>query len=569
MRELEGIGASSGLAIAPAYCLIEPNLIFDPKGVHDTEIEMERLKQSISSTKKQLKLIYDSTKQYMGEQKATIIAAQELVLEDPAWLTAISDQIKLGNNAEMALTKVADVYATTFAEMENDYMKERVADIRDVAKRMLSNLIGVNLPDLSLIQSEVILVADDLVPSLTVQLNKQYIKGIVTNVGGKTSHSAILARSLDIPAVVGTKKGTIDIKHGIPLIVDGEMGRVIIDPVDDIKRFYLNKQKVLVEGGKSLRHYLSVPSTTADGHTVHIVGNIGNTHDIDAVLAHGGEGVGLFRTEFLYMNRSGLPTEEEQFDVYRTVLLKMQNKPTVVRTMDIGGDKGLSYLGLPKESNPFLGYRAIRISLGRQHIFRTQLRALLKASVHGYLKIMFPMISILEEFRLAKSILLEEKQKLLNAGIPVSEKIEIGMMVETPAAAMVADFFVQEADFFSIGTNDLIQYMFAADRMNEQVSYLYQPYHPAILRAIQIVVEAAHKKGKWVGICGEMAGDQIAIPLLLGLGIDEFSMNPSAILRARSQITKLNKEELSEHLKHILTLATDKEVSQYVKEHLL
>ncbi|MEK4520697.1 phosphoenolpyruvate--protein phosphotransferase [Psychrobacillus sp. FSL W7-1457] len=569
MRELKGIGASSGLAIAPAYCLIEPNLMFDPKGVHDPEIEMERLKQSISNTKKQLKLIYDSTKQYMGEQKATIIAAQELMLEDPAWLSAISDQIQLGNNAEMALTNVADVYAKTFAEMENDYMKERVADIRDVAKRMLSNLLGVNLPDLSLIQSEVILVADDLVPSLTVQLNKQYIKGIVTNIGGKTSHSAILARSLDIPAVVGTKKGTIDIKHGIPLIVDGEMGRVIIDPVDDIKRFYLNKQKVLVEGDRSLSHYLSIASTTADGHNVHIGGNIGNTHDIDAVLANGGEGVGLFRTEFLYMNRSELPTEEEQLEIYQTVLLKMQNKPTVVRTMDIGGDKGLSYLGLPKESNPFLGYRAIRISLDRQHIFRTQLRALLKASIHGNLKIMFPMISILEEFRLAKSILLEEKQKLLNAGIPVSEEIEIGMMVETPAAAIIADFFVQEADFFSIGTNDLIQYMFAADRMNEQVSYLYQPYHPAILRAIQIVVEAAHKKGKWVGICGEMAGDQIAIPLLLGLGIDEFSMNPSAILRARSQITKLNKEELSEHLKHILTLATDKEVSQYVKEHLL
>lgn len=569
MRELEGIGASSGLAFAPAYCLIEPNLTFDTNGTQNPEIEMERLKESISNTKKQLKLIYDSTKQFMGEQKAAIIAAQELVLEDPTWLTSISDQIKLGNKAEMALTMVADVYAASFAGMENDYMKERVADIRDVAKRMLSNLLNVNLPDLSLIQSEVILVVDDLAPSLTVQLNKQYIKGIVTNIGGKTSHSAILARSLDIPAVVGTKRGTIEIEHGISLIVDGEMGRVIIEPKDDIKWFYLNKQKVLVEREKDLAQYLSVPSTTTDGYTVHIVGNIGNTHDIDAVLANGGEGVGLFRTEFIYMNRSELPTEEEQLEIYKNLLLKMQNKPTVVRTMDIGGDKGLSYLGLPKEGNPFLGYRAIRISLDRQDIFRTQLRALLKASIHGNLKIMFPMISILEEFRLAKSILLEEKQKLLNEGIPFSEEIEVGMMVETPAAVMISDFFVQEVDFFSIGTNDLIQYMFAADRINEKVSYLYQPYHPAILRAIQIVVEAAHKNGKWVSVCGEIAGDQIAIPLLLGLGIDEFSMNPSSILSARSQITKLNKEELSEHLKHILTLSTDKEVSQYVKKYLL
>lgn len=569
MRELEGIGASSGLAFAPAYCLIEPNLTFDTNGTQNPEIEMERLKESISNTKKQLKLIYDSTKQFMGEQKAAIIAAQELVLEDPTWLTSISDQIKLGNKAEMALTMVADVYAASFAGMENDYMKERVADIRDVAKRMLSNLLNVNLPDLSLIQSEVILVVDDLAPSLTVQLNKQYIKGIVTNIGGKTSHSAILARSLDIPAVVGTKRGTIEIEHGISLIVDGEMGRVIIEPKDDIKWFYLNKQKVLVEREKDLAHYLSVPSTTTDGYTVHIVGNIGNTHDIDAVLANGGEGVGLFRTEFIYMNRSELPTEEEQLEIYKNLLLKMQNKPTVVRTMDIGGDKGLSYLGLPKEGNPFLGYRAIRISLDRQDIFRTQLRALLKASIHGNLKIMFPMISILEEFRLAKSILLEEKQKLLNEGIPFSEEIEVGMMVETPAAVMISDFFVQEVDFFSIGTNDLIQYMFAADRINEKVSYLYQPYHPAILRAIQIVVEAAHKNGKWVSVCGEIAGDQIAIPLLLGLGIDEFSMNPSSILSARSQITKLNKEELSKHLKHILTLSTDKEVSQYVKKYLL
>lgn len=569
MREIEGIGASKGISIAPAYCLAEPKLVFDLQGSQGPKIEEERFKKSITNTEVQLMLIYESTKKHMGEQKAAIISAQQLVLEDPAWTSAILDHINKGSSAEKALIEVADRYIALFAAMEDDYMKERAADIQDLTKRLLANLSGVKLPDISLIQTEVILVTDDLLPSLTVQLDKRYIKGIVTNIGGVTSHSSILARSLGIPAVVGTKKGTMEIEHGVSLIVDGEKGKIFIDPTEEIKRFYMSKQKVLEEREDLLRSYLSVPSTTLDGYTVHVVANIGEAKDIEAVHANGGEGVGLFRTEFIYMNRNRLPTEEEQFQVYQTVLSKMGNKPTVVRTMDIGGDKEVSYLNLPKEMNPFLGYRAIRISLDRQHIFRTQLRALLKASMYGNLKIMFPMVAALEEFRMAKSILLEEKQKLLIEGTPVSEDLEIGMMVETPAAVMISDLFSQEADFLSIGTNDLIQYMFAADRMNEQVSYLYQPYHPAILRAIKLIVDAAHSNGKWVGVCGEMAGDQIAIPLLVGLGIDEFSMNPSSILSARSQITKLNKEELTEHLEHILTLATNKEVLEYCKKHQL
>ena len=569
MRELKGIPASTGVAIAKAYSFVEPILSYDQNHIQEPEIEVNRLKNSIASTKEQLQLIYAATRQHLGEEKATIFSAQQLVLEDPVWIAAIIEQINEGKNAETALTEITDMYRAMFLALDNDYMKDRVIDIQDVSKRLLADLLGVKLPDLSLIDSEIIIVAEDLTPSVTVQLNKQYVKGTITNIGGTTSHSAILARSLGIPAIVGTKTGTLDIEDGTLLIIDGEEGRIIIDPPEDVKMFYLTKQKVLEEREELLRNYLSMSSVTMDGHQVHLVANIGAPEDGKTVLSEGGEGIGLFRTEFMYMNRNRLPDEEEQFEAYQAVISKMEYRPTVIRTMDIGGDKALPYLELPNEMNPFLGYRAIRISLDRQTIFRTQLRALLRASKFGKLKIMFPMISTLEEFRTAKSILFEEKEKLLNAGVIVSEEIEVGMMVETPAAVMIVDLFAQEADFFSIGTNDLIQYMFAADRLNEQVSYLYQPYHPAILRAVQKVVEAAHLNGKSVGVCGEMAGEQIAIPLLLALGVDELSMDPSAILKARSQIAKLNHEELRKHMKHILTLATDKDVTEYVKLHLL
>ena len=456
-----------------------------------------------------------------------------------------------------------------FEAMDNDYMKERAADIRDVSTRLLSHLLGVEIPDFSRISTDVIIVAEDLTPSLTAQLDKTYVKGFITDIGGRTSHSAILARTMEIPAVVGTKTATKDIVHGAPVIIDGSTGKVIMNATEEVLNEYVEKQKKSKEHRQLLAQYRSLPSVSADGHHVEIAGNIGKPEDVDMIIENGGDGIGLFRTEFLYMDRQELPNEEEQFTAYKTVLEKMQGKPTVVRTLDIGGDKTLPYLKFAPEMNPFLGYRAIRLCLDRQDIFRTQLRALLRASVYGNLKVMFPMIATLEEFRHAKALLLEEKQKLVDEGIAVSDSIEVGMMVEIPSAAVIADLFTKEADFLSIGTNDLIQYTLAADRMNEKISYLYQPYHPAIIRLVKNVIEAAHKNGKWVGMCGEMAGDEIAIPILLALGLDEFSMSAPAILNTRAQIAKLSKTELAKHLDEIFTLTTADEVEAYVKKHLL
>ena len=453
-----------------------------------------------------------------------------------------------------------------FEQMDNEYMRERAADIRDVTKRVLAQLLGVRIPNPGLIAEEVVIVAEDLTPSDTAQLNKQFAKGFTTDIGGRTSHSAIMARSMEIPAVVGTNSATKGIQNGDLVIVDGINGEVHINPTPEIVEQY--KQTLAeLELQKSEWALLKNEATvTRDGKHVELAANIGTPQDVDGVLDNGGEAVGLYRTEFLYMERDQLPTEEEQFDAYKTVLERMEGKPVVVRTLDIGGDKHLPYLNLPSEMNPFLGFRAIRLCLEEQDIFRTQLRALLRASSYGNLKIMFPMIATLEEFREAKTILLEEKQFLLNDGITVSEDIEIGIMVEIPSTAVLADQFAKEVDFFSIGTNDLIQYTMAADRMNEQVSYLYQPYNPAILRLVKMVIDAAHAEGKWAGMCGEMAGDEIAIPLLLGLGLDEFSMSAPSILKARNQIKDLDQNDMKQLAEEALHMQTSEEVMEYVKK---
>lgn len=565
MLEIKGVAASNGIALANAYCLVEPDLSFEKIEITNIEAELDRLKAAIWKTKLELEEIRDSARLKFGEERAAIFSAHLLILEDPEIFSALEAKINEKVNAEFALDEIAGLYAQMFESMENEYMKERAADIRDVSKRLLAHLLHIQLPDYSRISSEVIIVAEDLTPSITAQLDKQYVKGFVTDIGGKTSHSAILARAMEIPAIVGTKEATKIISQGSPIIIDGLDGKVVVHPTDEIYESYRLLEKKQAEENELLKKYIKLPSISADGQTVEIAGNIGKPEDVDAVLKNGGEGIGLFRTEFLYMDRDELPSEEEQFNAYKTVLTKMAGRPTVVRTLDIGGDKELPYLKLPAEMNPFLGYRAIRLCLEQTEIFRTQLRALLRASVYGNLKIMFPMIATLDEFRAAKALLLEEKQKLVNEKIAVSEKIEIGMMVEIPSAAVIADLFAQEADFLSIGTNDLIQYTLAADRMNERVSYLYQPYHPAVLRLIKMVINAAHNNGKWVGMCGEMAGDEIAVPILLGLGLDEFSMSSSSILKTRSLLSKLSKEELAEQVEHVLMLKTSTEVEQYVK----
>lgn len=569
MLEINGIAVSNGIAIANAYCLVEPALSFEKFEISQIDAEIERLKGAVAKTKLDLEVIRESARLKFGDEKAAIFSAHLLVLEDPEMFSAIVERIKQRVNAEFALDEVSTMYIKMFESMESDYMRERAADIRDVAKRLLAHLLHIELPDYSQLSKEVIIVAEDLTPSMTAQLDKRYVKGFVTNIGGRTSHSAILARSMEIPAVVGTKSATEYIKHGSSVIVDGKSGKVIVNATEEVKKFYLAAKKDFEQEGELLQSYISLPSISADGHHVKIVGNIGSPKDIEAIVANGGDGVGLFRTEFLFMDRQELPTEEEQFTAYKKVLEKMEGKPTVIRTLDIGGDKELPYLNLANEMNPFLGYRAIRLCLDQQAIFRTQLRSLIKASAYGNLKIMFPMIATLDEFRAAKKLLLEEQQKLINDGVPISEKMEIGMMVETPSAAIIADLFAKEADFLSIGTNDLIQYTFAADRMNERVSYLYQPYHPAILRLVKMVIDAAHSNGKWVGMCGEMAGDEVAIPILLALGIDEFSMSASSILSARSQIAQLSKEKLKPHIETILSLTTTREVEEYIKSNLI
>ncbi|AYA75223.1 phosphoenolpyruvate--protein phosphotransferase [Bacillus sp. Y1] len=565
MNFLNGIAASSGIAIAKAYRLVEPDLTFTKKTIDNDTVEIDRFRAALSQSKVELEGIRDKAKVELGADKAAIFEAHLLVLSDPELVSPIEDKIKTDKvNAEFALKETADMFVAMFESMDNEYMKERAADIRDVTKRVLSHLLGVQIVNPSMISEEVIIVAEDLTPSDTAQLNRQFVKGFTTDIGGRTSHSAIMARSMEIPAVVGTKTATEEIQNGDLVIVDGLNGQVYINPTaEEVERF--KSEHAAFEAQKAeWAKLVNEQTVTSDGHHVELAANIGTPKDLKGVVNNGGEGVGLYRTEFLYMGRDQLPTEEEQFESYKAVLEGMDGKPVVVRTLDIGGDKELPYLNLPKEMNPFLGFRAIRLCLEEQDMFRTQLRALLRASVYGNLKIMFPMIATLSEFRQGKAILEEERQKLQAEGVAVSEKIELGIMVEIPSTAVIADQFAKEVDFFSIGTNDLIQYTMAADRMNERVSYLYQPYNPAILRLVKMVIDAAHKEGKWAGMCGEMAGDEQAIPVLLGLGLDEFSMSATSILKARSQIRNLSKADMEALASEVLQMSTTEEVLEAV-----
>ncbi|MFF2446033.1 phosphoenolpyruvate--protein phosphotransferase [Neobacillus sp. NPDC058068] len=565
MTFLSGIAASNGIAIAKAYRLVEPDLSFEQTKIDDAAQEVGRFRQAMNKSKAELEVIRDRAKIDLGEDKAAIFEAHLLVLSDPELNTPIEDKITSDHvNAESALKETADMFVMMFEQMDNEYMKERAADIRDVTKRVLSHLLGVQVVNPSMIAEEVIIVAEDLTPSDTAQLNRQFVKGFTTNIGGRTSHSAIMARSLEIPAVVGTKTATEAINNGDLVIVDGLKGEVHINPTPELVNQYRKIHDEYEVQKAEWAKLVNEPTVSADNHHVELVANIGTPNDLKGVVANGGEGVGLYRTEFLYMGRDQLPTEDEQFEAYKAVLEGMAGKPVVVRTLDIGGDKELPYLELPKEMNPFLGFRAIRLCLEEQGIFRTQLRALLRASSYGNLKIMFPMIATLDEFRAAKAILEEEKQKLLSEGEKVADSIELGIMVEIPSTAVLADQFAKEVDFFSIGTNDLIQYTMAADRMNQRVSYLYQPYSPSILRLVKMVIDASHAEGKWTGMCGEMAGDETAIPILLGLGLDEFSMSATSILKARSLIRNLKKSDMEKLAQEVLNMQTTSQVIEAV-----
>lgn len=567
---IKGIAASDGVAIAKAYLLVEPDLTFDKnEKVTDVEGEVAKFNSAIEASKVELTKIRNNAEVQLGVDKAAIFDAHLLVLDDPELIQPIQDKIKNENaNAATALTDVTTQFVTIFESMDNEYMKERAADIRDVSKRVLSHILGVELPNPSMIDESVVIVGNDLTPSDTAQLNKEFVQGFATNIGGRTSHSAIMSRSLEIPAIVGTKSITQEVKQGDMIIVDGLNGDVIVNPTEDELIAYQDKRERYFADKKELQKLRDADTVTVDGVHAELAANIGTPNDLPGVIENGAQGIGLYRTEFLYMGRDQMPTEEEQFEAYKEVLEAMGGKRVVVRTLDIGGDKELSYLNLPEEMNPFLGYRAIRLCLAQQDIFRPQLRALLRASVYGKLNIMFPMVATINEFREAKAILLEEKENLKNEGHDISDDIELGIMVEIPATAALADVFAKEVDFFSIGTNDLIQYTLAADRMSERVSYLYQPYNPSILRLVKQVIEASHKEGKWTGMCGEMAGDETAIPLLLGLGLDEFSMSATSILKARRQINGLSKNEMTELANRAVDCATQEEVIELVNNYV-
>jgi phosphotransferase system enzyme I (PtsI) len=566
-KRLSGIAASPGIAIAKAFRLNNAHYEPTPDKVADVHIEIAHFRQAVEEAKQELEQVRAMAEKRMGSAKAEIFEAHLLLLEDPDLIDAIIENIENeGINAQYALHEVANSFIELLSSMDNELLRERVADVRDVSGRIMSRLRGVTYAAVSAINEPCVLIAEDLTPSDTAQLNLDYVLGFVTEAGSRTSHSAIMARTLELPAIVGAGAAAADIENGSMIVMDAVEGTVVINPTAAELEAFKTRKAAYDQRRNELRKLLDQPTFTKDGHRVELAANIGSVEDLQKVHANGAEGIGLFRTEFLYMGRSTLPSEEEQFQVYKHVLERMPNKPVVIRTLDIGGDKELPYMKLPAESNPFLGLRAVRLCLSKQDLFRTQLRALLRASSYGQLKIMFPMIAVTEELREAKRLFQEEREKLVQEGTLVSETIEVGIMIEVPAAALAADFLAKEVDFFSIGTNDLIQYTMAADRMNENVSYLYQPCHPSILRLIRMVIQAADKEGKWVGMCGEMAGDETAIPILLGMGLHEFSMSASSILPARALIKQTSHREWAGYIEQVLSMNSQESIQQFVKQ---
>ena len=565
---LKGIATSSGIAIGKVYKLEQPEIVIN-EAQGDPEKELKVFEDALNKTISDIEAIKERASATLAEEELAIFDAHLMMAQDPEYSSQIADMIKGGAMADHATKQVSDMMVGMFEAMDNEYFKERAADIKDVSFRLLCNILGQTIPDLTAIDEEVVIVAEEMTPSDTAQLNKKYAQGFVTEIGGKTSHAAIMAVSLGIPAVVGCTGIMAGCKHGDRIILDAKEGTVIVNPTDEELKEYTERRDAFLKEKEALQILKDKPSITLDGHQVELVSNIGSPKDMDNVLENGAEGVGLYRTEFLYMESTDdFPSEDAQFEAYKVVLERAQGHRVVVRTLDIGGDKKLPYFEFDPEMNPFLGYRAIRLCLDRKDIFKTQVRALLRASVYGKLAIMFPMIATINEFRDAKQFVLDTKEELKKEGIAVSDEIEIGMMVEIPASAVLADEFAKYADFFSIGTNDLIQYSMAADRMSEKVAYLYQPLNPSILRLIKMTIDGAHSQGRWCGMCGEMGGDPMAAPVLLGLGLDEFSMSSSRILPTRRIITSLNKKEMEELAGKALKCHTEEEVVKLVNEAL-
>lgn len=562
----KGIGASPGIALGKALVLKEAELVIERKSIHDVQAEINKLEDAVKISKEELVKVKEKAFNELGEHEAQIFEAHLLVLEDPELLDSTIAKIQDEKvNAEYALNEVKETFVSLFESMDNEYMRERAADIKDVTNRILRHILGVKVVDLANLDEEVILVAHDLTPSDTATMNKKMVLGFLTDIGGRTSHTAIMARTLEIAAVVGLSSATETIKDGDFIVFNGTTGEVIVNPSEEVIENYRDLKKEYEDYKESLKLLKGQQTITLDGRHIELAGNIGSPKDVEGLINNDAEGVGLYRTEFLYMDKEdAFPTEEEQYEAYKAVLVGMNNKPIVIRTLDIGGDKELPYFDMEHEMNPFLGYRAIRICLDKTEIFKTQLRALYRASIHGKLRIMFPMISSLEELLKAKEVVNEVKEELTKEGIKYSDDVEVGMMIEIPSAAVISDILAKHVDFFSIGTNDLIQYTCAVDRMNQKISHLYNQFNPAVLRLIKMVIDNAHKEGKWVGMCGESAGDSNMIPILLGFGLDEFSMSPISILPSRKLINSLSYKEMQEFANEILSMGTSEEIKEYI-----
>lgn len=567
---MKGLGTSPGIGIGKVFLYVEPEINVEKKNIESPELEIERFNESINKAMEEIDYLYKRTLDEVGQDEAEIFTAHKMMLEDPEFINGVKGKINNENaNAEWAVNEVANQFIAIFEGIEDEYLRARAADLKDVSSRLLRVLLGIEPIDLMAINKESIIVAEDLTPSDTAGMNKDKVVGMVTVLGGRTSHTSIIARTLGIPAIAGIDNILKEVNHGDMMIIDGDVGEVIINPTDEELKLYKKKLQEMNEFKERLKSMIGEESISKDGHRVEIAGNIGTPSDIDNVLVNDGEGVGLFRTEFLYMDSDSLPTEEKQFEAYKFVAEKLEGKPLVIRTLDVGGDKEIPYLDLPKEMNPFLGYRAIRLCLDRTDIFKTQLRAIYRASYYGNIKIMFPMISNINELRSAKILAEEVREELRKENIPFKEDVEIGIMVEVPSVAIHSKAFAKEVDFFSIGTNDLIQYTVAVDRGNQNISYLYNQYHPAVLNLINMTIKNGHEAGIWVGMCGEVAGDEKLIPVLLAMGLDEFSMSAGSILRARYQIRNTSKLEVAKHLDTILNLPTAEDVERYIDENIL
>lgn len=570
MKIRQGIGASDGIAIAKVYKLTTPVFSIPQTTIKAQEVvnELAKVKAAFLVAKEQIAEIKAIANQKLGKEQGDIFQAHIEILNDPMLYSQIETGIK--KNFKNALDAISDAFQATydlFLSLQDPYFRERAADIKDIRTRVLAIMTKTPLPNLLTINSDVIIIAEDLSPSQTSLLDKKYIKGFATNVGGRTSHVAIISRTLEIPSVVGLKTITNDVQHGEEIILDGQAGIVAWNLSATDREQFLNKKRQFDEEKRMLLQYLAPKAITTDHHEVIVCANIGTPADMSGVKQYGGKGVGLFRTEFLYMNGNEWPNEEAQYEAYKSVVNSVNNELVIIRTLDIGGDKDLPYFNFPKEMNPFLGCRAIRFTLNQTEIFKTQLRALLRASAHGKIGIMFPMVATVNELQKVKALLATCAAELQKENTPFGKPL-VGIMIEIPSAAMLADILSKHVDFFSIGTNDLIQYSFAADRMSKAVSYLYQPLNPALLRLIKITIDGGQLNNVWTGMCGEMAGEPLAIPLLLGLGLKEFSMSAPAMLKAKYMISKLNYQECKKIANIAISLDSEVAVNSLVKSFL-